>query len=352
MLYNLKKSIEQNIFSLRLLSCQKKYNYNVSNYLIIILIILFLLSFYEIYRILKYNIFPNSNRETTEEILKYIDFEIIIYYISWFSYLLFFLILLNINLTQTRKIYLKIFFAFIILLIIYLPIFPILNIINFLLIILLNNQPFLQNINEEFPLNTFFESKYKIIQNEYNNYNENIDCFRNSNPLLSNIDSIDIDNNFCWRTLYLKRLGKIIIDEKTKHFPETLNMIQDEQIHNAFFSILDSHVEIKPHIGYYKGYLRYHLGLIIPEENGIKPYIICGGIKYVWNEGKGVLFDDMFLHYVKNMTNKKRVVLYFDIKRKNNNFFTDCILKLGNYLTENSFIIDKFIKNQHKQFIV
>ena len=224
-----------------------------------------------------------------------------------------------------------------------------LNIINLILIILLDNPPFLNDIDKEFTLNKQLESNYKIIKNEFINYDGNIECFRKSNPLLSNIDTLDINNNLCWRTLYLKKIGKIISDETTKMFPNTLNMIKDEQIHNAFFSILDPYVEIKPHIGYYKGYLRYHLGIIIPEENGMKPYIICGGKKYEWKEGEGVLFDDMFLHYVKNTTSKKRVVLYLDVKRKNTNWLIDFFINLGNYLSENSFIIERFIKNQHNQ---
>jgi beta-hydroxylase len=228
--------------------------------------------------------------------------------------------------------------------------FPILNLINTILIFSLNNRPFIKNIDQEFPENRLFEKNYKIIKNEFIKYNqkEKIDCFRKSNPILGNIDSIDINNDYCWRTLYLKRTGKLIKD-KISYFPKTMELINNKQIHNAFFSILDPHVEIKPHVGYYKGYLRYHLGLVIPEENGIKPYIICGGIKYTWDEGKGVLFDDMYLHYVNNQTNKQRVVLYLDIKRENINGVLKSIIDFGNYLSEHSIIVDMVIKNQHNQ---
>lgn len=323
--------------------------YKISNTTIFLIIFLFLISFFNIYRFISFIIFPNTNKETTAEVLKYIDYEIIIQYVSWFSYLFLCLIFLNINLSQTRNLYLKILFTVLLLFLMYLPVLPILNIINLFLIYTLNNPPFISNVYEEFPYHKHIENNYQIIKNEFVRYKGNIECFRKSNPLLSNIDSIDIDNDFCWRTFYLKKLGKIIIDEKTSFFPKTLNIIKDDQIHNAFFSILDPYVEIKPHIGYYKGYLRYHLGIIIPEENGKKPYIICGGEKYEWNEGEGVLFDDMFLHYVNNMTSKKRVVLYLDIKRKSKNVLVDNIIKFGNYISENSYIIDKFIKNQHNQ---
>jgi aspartyl/asparaginyl beta-hydroxylase (cupin superfamily) len=135
-----------------------------------------------------------------------------------------------------------------------------------------------------------------------------------------------------------------------QHFPQTMELIKYEQIHNAVFSILDPYVEMKPHVGYYKRYLRYHLGVIIPEENRKKPYIICGHDKYDWKEVKGVLFDDMYLHYVNNITNIQRVVLYLDIKRKNINNVIKTITDLGNYLTENSLIFNLFINNQHSQY--
>jgi beta-hydroxylase len=331
----------------------KIYNYNISKSIFIILIILMLLSLCNIYRLISFLFFPNKNNNIpTSKILEYINYEIFLGYISWFSYLFIFIILIYINLKQTKSIFYKILFTIIFILFIYLPVFPILNILNIILIFFLNNPPFINDINKEFPYNKLFENNYKSIKKEFNDYNniykKKIDCFRNNNPLLSNIDSIDNKNNYCWRTIYLKKTGKLIND-KIKYFPNTFNLIKDEQIHNAFFSILDPHVEIKPHTGYYKGYLRYHLGINIPEENGKKPYIICGNQKYEWKEGKGVLFDDMYLHYVNNNTNQQRVVLYLDIKRTNINENLKIITDFGNYLSENSYVVKLFIKNQHLQ---
>lgn len=325
-------------------------NYKISNNLFILLIILFILLSINLNRVISFAVFPNKNRDSTESILKYVYYEIILQYLSWFSYLVFFLILIYINLKQTKNIYLKIFITFLFLFLIYIPIFPVLNIINIILIANLKNKPFIKNIESEFPLNLTFENNYNQIKNEYIAYakNNNIDCFRNSNPLLSNIDSIDNQNNSCWRTLYLKTTGKLINDKK-KFFPKTMELINNDQIHNAFFSTLDPHVEIKPHTGYFKGYLRYHLGIVIPEENGLKPYIICKGKKYEWTEGKGVLFDDMFLHYVKNTTNKQRVVLYLDIKRNIDNIFLKWLIGVGNYMSENSTLLKLFVKEQHVQ---
>lgn len=322
----------------------------VSNkWLLITLTILFIIMLFNIFRFVSFLFFPNSNRtQTTKEILDYIHYEVFFQYLSWFCYLVFFVILIYINLTQTKNLIFKIIITAILLFIIYLPLMPIINIINIVLLLSLNNPPFLLNVNDEFKLNIKLEQNYKEITNEYIKYNEQkkVDCFRYNNPLLSNIDTIDTDNDYCWRMLYLKKAGSIV-DGIIPYFPKTIEFLKDDIIHNAFFSILDPHVEIKPHIGPYKGYLRYHLGLIIPEENGKKPYIICGNQYYEWEEGKGVVFDDMFVHYVNNPTNKKRVVLFFDIKRKNLNKFLSMLCDSGIWLSENSYIYNLYIKNQH-----
>ena len=82
----------------------------------------------------------------------------------------------------------------------------------------------------------------------------------------------------------------------------------------AFFSILEPHTRLTPHRGPYKGVLRYHLGLIIPE-----PKEQCG-LKvddkvYHWEAGKSLIFDDTFIHEAWNDSNEKRVVLFIDFKR-------------------------------------
>jgi hypothetical protein len=60
------------------------------------------------------------------------------------------------------------------------------------------------------------------------------------------------------------------------------------------------------------------------------------------------MFDDMYTHYVKNPTNKIRVVLYIDVKRESN-YLINKINDAGIYLIENSFFLNTFLKNQHKQ---
>ena len=104
-------------------------------------------------------------------------------------------------------------------------------------------------------------------------------------------------------------------------------------IYLAFFSILEPHQYIKPHWGYYKGLLRYHLGVIIPDDNRDQkcwlrintdpdanrrrdPDAVVHGEKYHWHNGKGLFFDDTRLHDAANDSDQVRVVLWVDVRRK------------------------------------
>jgi len=272
-------------------------------------------------------------------------------YICWFSYLLLFCYFIYLSLFLKNNT-IKYILILLLLVLIYLPLLPILNIITIILSIVYNNPPFINNYHDIFPDSIYIEKNAERIIEEYNTYTDNNlpECIRKSIPGFT-IENTS-DNNSCWRILYLKRGGKID-KNMIKYFPITISLLESKQIHSAFFSILDSGVEISPHVGYYKGYLRYHLGIIIPNNKSIdqdnKAYIVCGNEKYIWKEKEGIVFDDMYLHYVKNPTNQLRVVLYLDIKRINDNNIINEINNIGINLIKNSFLFNIFIKNQHSQ---
>ena len=82
----------------------------------------------------------------------------------------------------------------------------------------------------------------------------------------------------------------------------------------AFFSILAPGKHLPPHRGPYKGVMRYHLGLLIPE-----PAEQCG-IRVDtetrhWTQGASMIFDDTYEHEAWNDTDKTRVVLFVDFVR-------------------------------------
>jgi aspartyl/asparaginyl beta-hydroxylase (cupin superfamily) len=82
----------------------------------------------------------------------------------------------------------------------------------------------------------------------------------------------------------------------------------------AMFSILSPRKHILDHRGPYKGVLRYHLGLVVPERAEHCRIRVGEGFRH-WQEGKSMIFDDTFNHEVWNDTEETRVVLFVDVLR-------------------------------------
>ena len=328
----------------------KKNNFR---YEYVIISVLLLISIIELIPYLITIIFPNICYGCTDigKMHQYLNSKYNTSYISIFAYTFLFLYLIYLF-SKFKNPYLRYASILFCLSMIYFPTLPVLSVINLILSSIKQNPPFIDNYKPEFPASEQIENNSKLIIEEYVKYTKDNkpECLRNTNPGFK-IEINNIEDN-CWRALYLKKLGKID-DTIVQYFPKTTESLKDEQIHNAFFSILDPGVEIPPHIGYYKGYLRYHMGIVIPNnatnKTDDKAYIICGGQKYTWKEGEGVLFDDMYLHHVKNPTNHTRVVLYLDVKRKNESYIVNKLNDVGIYLLENAFLLKIYLKNQHSQ---
>jgi beta-hydroxylase len=82
----------------------------------------------------------------------------------------------------------------------------------------------------------------------------------------------------------------------------------------AMFSILAPGKHVPPHRGPYKGVLRYHLALLVPQPRNRCRIRIADQLRH-FEEGKSLLFDDTFVHEVWNESSGHRAVLFVDIVR-------------------------------------
>ncbi len=135
-----------------------------------------------------------------------------------------------------------------------------------------------------------------------------------------------------WKAFMLK--SHRFIEPNCKLAPRTAELLRGVRgVYTAFFSIREGNQTIPPHWGYWKGFLRYHLAVIVPNDNidhscrlRVNPSpqdnakhdlsLIDRGESYYWREGRGVMFDDTFLHDAHNHSNQVRVVLWLDVRRK------------------------------------
>ena len=193
---------------------------------------------------------------------------------------------------------------------IYLLFWPTNIVWNGVLSLFVNSKPYVQT----YPSVKRLEDNYSDVKNELDQYiakqqetNGEPQCLSDTIPGFSIGDSA----SNCWRSIDLKRMGKLDSKLTVDEFPFLYDILSNPRILNVFLSILDPGVNIPIHSGYSKGVLRYHLGYKIPKDN--VAFIENDGIRYHWKEGEGVMFDDMFMHYVENPSDEQRIVLYCDV---------------------------------------
>ena len=121
--------------------------------------------------------------------------------------------------------------------------------------------------------------------------------------------------NKTWEVYALYALGRPFKTHCGK-LPITTHLIKNiPGLYNAGFSVLGPDTHITPHVGYTADVLRCHLGLIVPGNCAIR----VGNETYEWQEGKCVVFDDMFEHEAWNKSDQLRVVLILDILKSTYN---------------------------------
>ncbi len=148
-----------------------------------------------------------------------------------------------------------------------------------------------------------------------------------------------------WKTFFLYAYGRELT-ENCQQCPKTVKALgRIKGMKTAMFSILAPGKHIPEHRGPYKGVLRYHLGLIIPEQ-AEKCRIRVGNDFRHWEAGRSLIFDDAHLHEVWNDTDEQRVVLFVDFERPlpfpvsllnravikrigNTDFVTDAVAKIA-----------------------
>jgi beta-hydroxylase len=126
-------------------------------------------------------------------------------------------------------------------------------------------------------------------------------------------DQVSITNDDKWKTYFLYGFGKRS-QANCARCPATaaaLSRIAD--LKTAFFSILAPRKHVPRHRGVYKGLVRAHLGLRVPEPDRCRMEI--GGQTVRWGEGSAFVFDDTYQHEVWNDGDEDRVVLLLDVVR-------------------------------------
>jgi beta-hydroxylase len=116
-----------------------------------------------------------------------------------------------------------------------------------------------------------------------------------------------------WKRFYLKWYDKSLPSADLL-CPNTVALLSRiPKVRGAMFALLPGNSHLNPHRDPFAGSLRYHLGLSTPNSDDCR--IFVDGQVYAWRDGEDVMFDETYVHWVKNETDKTRVILFCDIER-------------------------------------
>lgn len=165
---------------------------------------------------------------------------------------------------------------------------------------------------ERFDWVAHVEANWEVVREEAEALLSDRDALANFQDISK--DQIEITDDDRWKTFFIYGYG---FEAKlgVEMCPRTAALMREiPGMKTAMISILSPRKHILAHRGPYKGVLRYHLGLIVPED-AESCRIRVGEDYRHWEEGRSMIFDDTFDHEVWNDTDETRVVLFVDVMR-------------------------------------
>lgn len=164
----------------------------------------------------------------------------------------------------------------------------------------------------DFPWAAELEANWQAIRRELEEVLKERERLPNFQEVSRDQASLTQDDH--WKTFFLYGYG-YKLENNCARCPITTRLIEAVPgMQTAFFSILSPGKHIPAHRGPYKGVVRYHLGLIVPEPRSACR-IRIGEEIVSWEEGKSLIFDDTYKHEVWNDTEGMRAVLFMDVLR-------------------------------------
>ena len=117
-----------------------------------------------------------------------------------------------------------------------------------------------------------------------------------------------------WKRFYLKWYDDEPHPSAARLCPRTIEILKGSpHIKAAAFTQLPPGSVLGKHRDPFAGSLRYHLGLITPNDD--RCWIRVDGKPYSWRDGEGVVFDETYIHWAANETNHDRIILFCDLER-------------------------------------
>jgi beta-hydroxylase len=116
-----------------------------------------------------------------------------------------------------------------------------------------------------------------------------------------------------WKRFYVKWYDQPV-PSALALCPKTVALVQSiGTVNAAMFALLPPGSKLGAHRDPFAGSLRYHLGLVTPNNDTCR--IVVDGEPYFWRDGEAVMFDETFIHTAENRSDVTRLILFCDVER-------------------------------------
>lgn len=127
-----------------------------------------------------------------------------------------------------------------------------------------------------------------------------------------------------WRIAPLST-GDVVSSVAAEYAPVLMDIVRRHGVVSSVVSVLPPRTEIPPHVGYSSMVKRLMLAIEVPVTGPC--YLCVDGEKHLWREGGTMLWDDTFVHSVRNESPDRRVVVYMDVVRKTGKPWLDKLIR-------------------------
>ncbi len=166
--------------------------------------------------------------------------------------------------------------------------------------------------SEDFPWIAELEKRAPEIGAELEQFLENPERIPSMAEISPEQKAITKDDR--WKSLFFLMFGRRA-EVNLKRFPATAAALEEiPGLKTSLFSILEPGKHVKAHRGIFKGVIRAHLPLKIPEPREQCGLKVDGETRH-WETGKVLVFDDTYRHEAWNYTTGIRAVLMIDVVR-------------------------------------
>jgi aspartate beta-hydroxylase len=163
-----------------------------------------------------------------------------------------------------------------------------------------------------------FSGQWQALRDEAHRIARNLSAVPRFHEIMAQQTAISAADDRDWRMFVVKAYG-VVIGRNARRCPLLAELAQSvPDVLSASLSFLAPGKRVPPHRGPFRGVIRYHLGLSVPPARDGRPgsVLTIDGREYRIAEGEELLWDDTYLHEVRNDTGRVRIALLLDVRRR------------------------------------